>query len=57
LVSNMGHRSPHLRVLGANFTTFKAIFPCRRSSARAPHGPVFVFRTSQLLYSTRIGHT
>jgi hypothetical protein len=38
------------------FTTFKAIF-FRRGSARVAHGPIFVFRTSQLFHSIRIGHT
>jgi hypothetical protein len=38
------------------FTTFKAIF-FRQGSARVAHGPIFVFRTSQLFHSTRIGHT
>jgi hypothetical protein len=57
LVSNMGQRPPHLGVLARFplFTTCKAIFR-RRGSARVAHGPIFVFRTSQLLHSTRIGH-
>jgi hypothetical protein len=33
------------------FTTFKAIFR-RWGSARVAHGPIFVFRTSQLFYSS-----
>jgi hypothetical protein len=56
----MGHRPPHLGVLGAHFHHFLGHIPqagqARAGPARVPHGPIFVFRTSQLLYSTRIGH-
>jgi hypothetical protein len=55
--NNMGHRSPHLRVLGAHFHHFSGHIPQAGHSARVAHGPIFAFRTSQLLHSIRIGHT
>jgi hypothetical protein len=61
LVSNMGHRSPHLRVLGAHVHHFQGHIPQagqRAGRTRATgQFSCFVFRTSQLLHITRIGHT